>query len=101
MGENQEENLAIIVSRVERTIAFLEGVLDIEMTLVFKEDDVIVAEMTGEPENVAVALAFASNLDESGWMREHLEFKGLEDMLEFLDRVELLIRIARIQQRGG
>jgi len=67
---------------------------------VFKEDDVILSEIVGMDTNIACRLVFPSRTSESGWMDDTLLFDTLEDLVTFLDRVELLFRIARAQQRG-
>jgi hypothetical protein len=50
--------------------------------------------------NLACRLVLPSNTSESGWMDDTLVFNTLEELVTFLDRVELLFRIARAQQRG-
>lgn len=99
--DSREEEMGLLLARVGAHIAFLEGALNVEMTIVFKEDDMIVAEVVGGLETVTCALAFTSNTEASGWMVDQIEFEGLKQLAAFLENVELLIRLARTQQRGG
>ena len=66
----------------------------------FKEEEVIRSEVTGMDTNIARRLLFLSMTSRSGWMDDSLLFDTLEELVIFLDRVELLFRIARAQQRG-
>jgi hypothetical protein len=93
------EHLARLMVAVEKRIAFLEGAIGIEMTQLYREDDVTLSEIPGM-DVIACHLVFPSRTAESGWMDDSLSFNTLEELVTFLDHVELLFRIARAQQRG-
>ena len=84
---------------MEKHIAFLEGAIGIEMTQLYKEDDLTLSEIPGM-DVIACRLVFPSRTSESGWMDDTLVFNTLEEIVTFLGQVELLFRIARAQQRG-
>jgi hypothetical protein len=92
--------MARLMVAMERHNAFLEGAIGIEMTPMFREDDVILSEIAGLDTNIACRLVFPSRTSESGWMEDSIPFNTLEELVTFLDHVELLVRIARAQQRG-
>ncbi len=96
--DNDAEDGVDLLAALEKHVAFLEGAMGIEMSSVFKEDDIILAEVMDS--DVACRLVFASSASESGWMDDSILFKSLGDMVAFLENVELLFRIARAQQRG-
>jgi hypothetical protein len=85
---------------MEKHTAFLEGALGIEITPMFKEDDLILSEVTGMDATISCRLVFPSRTSESGWMEDSILFNTLEELVTFLDHVELLFRVARAQQRG-
>jgi hypothetical protein len=98
--ENGTERLAYLIAAVEKHIAFLDGALGLELTPLFKEQDVARAQMErGPTEIVACRLMFPSPGTESGYMDEGIVFENLEEMAAFLENVVLLFRIARAQQR--
>jgi hypothetical protein len=94
------EHLARLMVEMEKHTAFLEGAMGIEMTPAFKEDDVILSEVTGMDPTIACRLVFPSRTSESGWMEDSLRFNSIEELVTFLDHVERMFRIARAQQRG-
>jgi hypothetical protein len=102
MSEPREnrEHVARLMVAMEKHTAFLEGAIGIEMTPTFKEDDVVLSEIAGMDANIACRLVFPSRTSESGWMDDSILFNTLEELVTFLDHVELLFRIARAQQRG-
>jgi hypothetical protein len=83
MGEPDPLRMAI-----REKIAFLEGALNLNVAIGTHED------------KLEAYLGFLSNTSENGFMEESIQFETWEDMYEFLDKVELLIRISRAQQRG-
>ena len=97
-GEGRE-HIARLMVAIEKHTAFLEGAIGIEMTPMFKEDDVILSEIPGM-DVIACRLVFPSRTSDSGWMDDSILFNTLEELVIFLDHVELLFRIARAQQRG-
>ena len=101
MSESDEgrEHIARLMVALENHTAFLEGAIGIDMTPMFKEDDVILSEIPGM-DVIACRLVFPSRTSESGWMDDTLLFNTLEEAVTFLGNVELLFRIARAQQRG-
>jgi hypothetical protein len=96
--EGRDHDARLMIA-IEKHTAFLEGALGIEMTPMFKEDDLILSEIPGM-DIIACRLVFPSRTSESGWMDDSIPFKTLEELVTFLDHVELLVRIARAQQRG-
>jgi hypothetical protein len=102
MSEPDEgsEHVVRLMLAVEKHIAFLEGAMGIEMTQVYREDDVILSDVAGLDPNIPCRLVFPSKTSASGWMDDSLLFATPEELRVFLDRVELLFRIARAQQRG-
>ena len=96
--DNNAEHVARLLAAMEKHVAFLEGAMGIEMSAVFKEDDIILSEIIDS--DIACRLVFASSASESGWMDDSMLFENLQDMVAFLGNVELLFRIARAQQRG-
>ena len=102
MSESDEsrEHIARLMIAIEKCTAFLEGAIGIEMTPMFRNDDVIFSEIVGMDADIPCRLVFPSRTVESGWMEDSIRFNTLENLVTFLDRVELLLRIARAQQRG-
>jgi hypothetical protein len=98
--DDNTADAADLLAAMEKHVAFLQGALNIEMTPVFKEDDVILSQIEGMDHPVACRLVFPSRTSASGWMDDSILFENLKDMVAFLDNVELLFRIARAQQRG-
>jgi hypothetical protein len=99
--QNEMERLAYLIAALEKNCAFLEGALGLEMTPLFKEQDVARSKIEGGPtERVACRLMFPSPTTESGYMDDGIVFENLEEMAAFLENVVLLFRIARAQQRG-
>ena len=98
--QNEIERLAYLIAALEKNSAFLEGALGLEMTPLFKEQDVAHSKIEGGPtEIVACRLMFPSGTTESGYMADSIVFDNLEDMAAFVENVVLLFRIARSQQR--
>jgi|SRR4030095_1192396 hypothetical protein len=93
------EYVARLVATMEKHIAFLEDALGMKMTPMYKEEDLTRSDIHGL-EVIASRLVFPSRTSESGWMDDTLLFDTLEDLVKFLHRVELLVCIARAQQRG-
>jgi hypothetical protein len=102
VDQNETEPLTYLLAAVEKHSAFLEGALSLEITPLFKEEDMVRPPRKGEPtELVACRLIFPSPTAESGYMDESLVFENLEEMAAFLEHVVLLFRMARAQQRIG
>jgi hypothetical protein len=99
LGEGREHVAHLLVA-TEKHIAFLEGAIRIEMMPMLREEDLIISEIAGMDANLACRLVFPSRTSETGWMDDTLLFKTLEDLVTFLEHVELLCRIARAHQRG-
>jgi hypothetical protein len=102
MGASDEgrEHVASLMVALDKHTAFLEGAIGIEMTPMFREDDLLVSEIAGMDTSIACRLVFPSRTSASGWMDDTLLFNTLEDLVTFLDHVVLLFHIARAQQRG-
>jgi hypothetical protein len=73
---------------IREKIAYLKGALNLDFTSVTHED------------KIEAFLAFSSKTSEDGWMADTIHFDTQDELYKFLDNVELLIRIARAQQRG-
>ena len=101
MNEPNEakEYTARLLAAMKKHIAFLEEALGIAMRPMYKEDDLTRSDIHGL-EVIASRLVFPSRTSASGWMDDTLLFDTLEDLVTFLHRVELLVRVARAQQHG-
>jgi hypothetical protein len=65
---NYTDDVAVLLGATAKHVAFLEGALNIDMSPVFKEDDVILSEIEGMDHMVACCLVFPSKTAASGWM---------------------------------
>ena len=102
VDQNETEPLTSLLAAGEKPLAFLEGALGLEVTPLFKEEDMVRPTRKGEPtEIVACRLMFPSPTAESGYMDDGIVFENLEEMTTFLEHVVLLFRMARAQQRIG
>src|ERR671925_115429 len=96
----EAESLGRLLVEMEIHIAFLESALGPEMTLMAREDEVILSELSGLGPGVPCRLMFSSRTAASGYMDDTMVFKTFEDLVTFLEHVVLLFRVARAQQRG-
>jgi hypothetical protein len=64
--DESRERVASLILAMEKHTAFLEGAIGIEMTPLFKEDDLILSEIAGMDANIACRLVFPSRTSESG-----------------------------------
>jgi hypothetical protein len=102
MADN--ERYERLFAEMEKHLAFLEGALGIEMTPMFKSgDDALISELLADIEGLNLEapfhLAFASPVTGSNW-DEIITFDNLQELVQFLENVVLLFRIARRQQRS-
>jgi hypothetical protein len=94
------DHLARLLRAMGQHLVFLEGALGLDMKPMRTEDEIVLTETASMDAASACRLMFSSLTSPTGWLDDRLEFTTVDELVQFLKNVELLVRIARAQQRG-